>query len=179
LLFAYIWTARTPDICNPVYRAGTINLATRCYSKIFSSLTHTCGTDDIRCLIVNGSGITETHALRVAIAQITFENAAPPGIPSHGTKRAGCYAHFAANTEVMVDSDTLKRVVAVDGIFGTDFQTGGVFTLLAAHGHINPDVFPFNNLDARQRGIADPIMTDRTNEFAVSATGALFRIYCQ
>lgn len=104
---------------------------------------------------------------------------APPGIPSHGTKRTGHNTHLAADAKILVDNDTLKRAIAVNGIFGADFLTGGIFALLAAHGYINPDMFPFDNLDARQRGIAYPIMTDRANEFAISAASALVRIYCQ
>jgi hypothetical protein len=117
--------------------------------------------------------------LRVAIAQIAFENAAPPGIPSHGTKGAGRNTHFATDAEVFVDSDALKCIITVDGIFGADFQTGGIFALLAAHGYINPDIFPLYNLDSGQGGVTDTKMTDRTNEFTVSATRALFRIYRQ
>ena len=97
----------------------------------------------------------------------------------HGTKRAGRNTHFAADAEVVVDGNALKRFITVDGIFRADFQTGSIFTLLAAHGNVNPDMFPFDNLDARQRGVAYAIVTDRANEFAVSATRALIRIYCQ
>jgi hypothetical protein len=86
--------------------------------------------------------------LRISIAQIAFEDAIPPGIPAHGTKRAGRNTHFTANAEVMVDCDTLKRVITVDGIFGADFQAGGIFTLLTGHRYINTDLFPFNNLNA-------------------------------
>jgi hypothetical protein len=85
--------------------------------------------------------------LRIAAAQIAFENAAPPCVPSHGTKGAGCQTHFAADAEVMIDSDALKHVITVDGIFRADFQTGGIFTLLTAHGYANPDMIPFDNLD--------------------------------
>jgi hypothetical protein len=150
-----------------------------CSGKIFSSLPQAIGADLTRCLIVNRPGITKAHALRVAIAQIAFENAAPPGIPSHGAKGAGRNTHFATDAEVRVDSDTPECIITVDGIFGADFQTGRIFTLLAAHGDINPDMFPFHNLDARQGRVADTIMTDRTNKFTVSAPRALFRIYCQ
>jgi hypothetical protein len=150
-----------------------------CSGKIFSSLSHASGADIACRLIVNRPGITKSHALRIAIAQIAFENTAPAGIPSHGTKGAGRNTHFAADAEVLVYSDALKRRITVNGIFGANFQTGSIFTLLAAHGYINPDVFPFDNLNAGQSRVADTIMTDRTNEFTVSATRALFRIYRQ
>ena len=145
----------------------------------FGSLAHATGADVAGCLIVNRSGIAKAHALRVAITQIAFENTPSPGIPSHGPKRTGGNAHFTSNAKVMVDSNAVKHFITVDGIFGADFQTGCILTLLTAHGYINADVFPFNHLNPGQRGVAHPIMPDRTNELAVPATGALFRIYRQ
>jgi hypothetical protein len=49
----------------------------------------------------------------------------------------------------MVDSNAFEGVITVDGILGANFQTRGIFTLLAAHGYINADMFPFDNLDPR------------------------------
>jgi hypothetical protein len=49
----------------------------------------------------------------------------------------------------MVNSDAFKGLISVNGIFGANFQTGGIFTLLAAHRYINADMFPFDNLDSR------------------------------
>lgn len=154
-------------------------MMSHCPGVRFGSLTHATGADVAGCLIVNCSGIAKAHALRVAITQIAFENAAPPGIPSHGTKGTGCNTHFAADAEVMIDGDACKHFIAVDGIFGTDFQTGSIFTLLTAHRYINADMFPFNHLNPGQRGVAHPKMPDRTDELAVPATGAFFRIYRQ
>jgi hypothetical protein len=47
----------------------------------------------------------------------------------------------------MVDSNALKHVITVDGIFRTDFQAGGILTLLAAHGYVNANMFPLDDLD--------------------------------
>ena len=150
-----------------------------CPGNIFSSLTHATRADVTRCLKVNRLGVAEAHTLRVAVAQIAFENADTCTIPTHGAERTCCNAHFAADTQIMVDSDAFKGLFTIYGIFWADFQAGGIFTLLADHGYINAYMFPFDNLDPSQGGIAHAIMPDRTNKLAVPATGALFRIYRQ
>jgi hypothetical protein len=110
------------------------------------------------------------------MTQIAFEHTAAFRIPLRRSKGAGSDAHPAADAQLMVNPDAFQFFVSGYGVFGADRHAGRIFALLAAHGNINPDIFPFDNLNTGQRRIADPVVHNRTNEFAIAAARAFFRV---
>ena len=144
--------------------------------NLCGSLPHTIGAQSFGFQIVDCPGVTETHTLRIAVTQIAFEYPAAFRIPFDSTEGAGSDSHLAADAAFVVNTNAFQRFIPVYGLCGTDRHAGRIFTLLAAHGNINPDIFPFDNMNTRQRGIADPVMHDRTNELTIAAARAFFRI---
>jgi hypothetical protein len=69
-------------------------------------------------LILNRFGPAHMRTLRITVAQITFVCETEIRIKTHGSGRAGGYTHFAADTQLVVNSNGAELRVATDGIPG-------------------------------------------------------------
>jgi hypothetical protein len=147
-----------------------------CSGNICGSLPQPIGAQPVGFQIVDCLGVAEAHALRIAMTQIAFEHTAAFRIPLCRAKGAGSDAHPAADAQLVVNPDAFKFFIAVYGIFRTHCHAWRIITLLAAHGNINPDIFPFDNLNTGQGRIADPVVHNRTNEFTIAAARTFFRV---
>jgi hypothetical protein len=123
-------------------------MITCCAGHIFGSLAHTIGAQPAGFKIIDRLGVAEANALRIAMTQVAFEYTAAFRIPLCRAEWAGSDAHLAADTELVVNPDAFQRFITVNGVFGANRHAGCIFTLLAGHGNINADIFPFDNLNA-------------------------------
>ena len=122
-------------------------IVARQFGIIFSRVPHAITTQLAGFHIVNGFHVTEAHALRVSVTQVTFENTAALWIPSHGSEGTRRDTHLATNAKVMIDSDAVHLFVAINCIFRTDGHAGSISAVLAAHRHIESFVVPFDDMN--------------------------------
>jgi hypothetical protein len=147
-----------------------------CSDIIFGSLPHTIVAHSGGFHVVDSLCVAKAHALRVSMTQIAFKDTAAIRTPSHCAKGTGGDTHPAPDTEIMVDPDAFQFFIAINGIFGACGQAGSIFALPATQRYIDADIFPFDNSNSGQGGVAHPKMPYRANHFAIAATRTFFRV---
>ena len=162
---------------NPAY--GLSHIIACCSGNIPGSLPQPIGAQPAGFQIINRLGVAKAHALRISMAKITFEHTAALRIPLGRSEWTGRDAHFTADAQLVVNTDALQFFIAENSVFRSHRHAVGIFALLAAHGDIDPVSFPFDNLNAGQRRVADPVVHNRTDEFTIAAARTFFRIYRQ
>jgi hypothetical protein len=82
-------------------------------------------------LIFNRFGLAHMRTLRITPAQVTLICKAEIRVKTHGSGRAGGYAHGAANTQIVVDDNGAELRVATDGLPGARSHARRIRALLA------------------------------------------------
>jgi hypothetical protein len=128
------------------------------------------------CLhIVHGLHITETNTLRVSVAEIALKIFSVNDTEIHRAEGADRYTGAAANANIVIDHHPAECLIPGNGLHRTNGHTGGILTLLAGHGNINPFGLPFHDLYPASTSVGYAIMENRADDLAKSTSGTLFR----
>jgi len=97
--------------------------------------------------VFEGGGGTKGHALRLAVAQIAFDDTALLRFINDRPEGAGQGAHPAADALRLIPGDPAGDRLVMHGGGGTDRHAGRVFALLAYGRHGKPLHLPGKDLD--------------------------------
>jgi hypothetical protein len=95
-------------------------------------------THPVSLHIVHGFHIAETNALRVSVAKIALKVLSINDTEIHRAKGADRHTGAASNANVVIYHHPAELLISGNGLHGANRHTGGVLTLLAGHGNINP-----------------------------------------
>jgi len=103
----------------------------------------------------DGLDITEANALRIAVTVIALHRDAFLDIKKRMAKRARNDAGSASDAQFLVDGHPVIIFrLPVAGLCRAYLHAIGLFTVIAGHGKIKPDVLPLDHFDSRTTWIA-------------------------
>jgi len=95
-------------------------------------------THPVSLHIVHGLHIAETDALRVSVTKIALKVLSIDDTEIHRAEGADRHAGAAANANILIHHHPTEFLIPGNGLHGANCHTGGILTLLAGHGNINP-----------------------------------------
>lgn len=124
--------------------------------------------------------MTECGALRIPITIIAFDGHPFMVVEEGLSEGAGDNTGPAPDTEVFIDDDPVVFFrFPVAGFGRADFHAVSLFAMIAGHGEIKANVFPFDDLDAGTAWITGAVVIDGTDHLTLTAPRTFFLIYHQ
>jgi hypothetical protein len=109
----------------------------------------------IRIRKKDGLGVTESDALWISVAEITFHRHAFFDIKEGMIERAGHDAGLASDAQIFInDHPVIEFGFSVAGLGRTHFKTIGFFTVIANQGKVNSLMFPLDHFNPGATWIA-------------------------
>jgi hypothetical protein len=103
----------------------------------------------------DGLDVTESDALGISVAVITFHRHAFFDIKEGMIERAGHDASLASNAQIFVDDyPVIELGFSVAGLGRAHFETIGFFTVIANQGKVNSHMFPLDHFNPGPTWIA-------------------------
>jgi hypothetical protein len=107
-------------------------------SDLFGGGSLLSDTHPVRLHIVHGLHITETNTLRVSVTKIALKVLSINDTEIHRAEGADRYTGAAADANIVIHHHPAECLIPRNGLHGANRHAGGILTLLAGHGNINP-----------------------------------------
>jgi hypothetical protein len=125
----------------------------------------------------DGLDITETDTLRVSVTVIAFHRDPIMDIKERMAKGASDDAGSTSDAKLLVDGHAIIIFrLPMAGLCRAYLHAIGLFTVIAGHGKIKPDILPLDHFDPGTAWIACSCMKHRAHQLAQTTSGTLLLI---
>jgi hypothetical protein len=113
---------------------------------------------------IDGFFFTEFNTLRFAVTEVAFEDLFIYSIKAHCAEGANANTRATANADIVVNVNPAHILIARDGLYRADIQTGRILTLLTGHGYVKTLSLPFDHSDPASGRIGFSIMRNSAHK---------------